>query len=255
MNSADKWGFVDKDLMLDMDEKATIQLVCSRHSVKVIMELLARLKNLGDAGCSRCISIEGSQKKMFFDGDGSDHIYSYTLNGRSLDEWVEKQRKRIELKAASRPDMAKLLKLYQDHKDLAALADEALMVYCDVAMRLTSTTPANPPKMDAAWLAFLYQTDGSFASHVDKIISAGLRRTMAAREGQDTQEAPETPQASPSASSEAVPPMPDQDEIQATISEVREKEEAEIDAAANEWGKGTTCSREGTIGDVIRDCN
>ena len=102
MNSMEKFDFVDKNLILNMDEQAVIQLTCSRHAVRMLMELLARLKNLGDAGCSRNISIEGSDKAMFFDGDGSDHIYATTLNGRSLEDWVFKQEQRNARRASYR---------------------------------------------------------------------------------------------------------------------------------------------------------
>ena len=98
MKTMEKLEFVDENMILNMDDQAVIQLTCSRHAVRVLMELIGSLKCLGDAGSSRCINVESDNRAMFFDGDGADHIYAITLNGRSLDEWVAKQVKRNEAK-------------------------------------------------------------------------------------------------------------------------------------------------------------
>lgn len=97
MKAKEKLEKLDPKLMLDMDDKAAIQMICSRHAVPVLMELLSVLKALGDMGSSRNVYVEGFEPQdLFFDGDGSDHISSLTVNGLSLDAWLEKQKKRDE---------------------------------------------------------------------------------------------------------------------------------------------------------------
>lgn len=57
-----------------------ITFTCSDSSIEPLVELLERLKYLGNIGCTRTIPID-------WDGDGNNRLANISVNGMTLDEW------------------------------------------------------------------------------------------------------------------------------------------------------------------------
>jgi hypothetical protein len=57
-----------------------ISFTCSDDAVTTLVDLFLKLNSLGDAGCSRIVTID-------WDGDGRDKLENISINGVSLCDW------------------------------------------------------------------------------------------------------------------------------------------------------------------------
>lgn len=63
-----------------IDSQNVISFTCSDDSIKPLLNLLNKLKSLGEMGCSRIIKID-------WDGDGRDSVNNISVNGMTLKDW------------------------------------------------------------------------------------------------------------------------------------------------------------------------
>jgi hypothetical protein len=71
-----------------IDTQNVISFTCSDDSIEPLLELFGKLRNLGQMGSSRMVSID-------WDGDGRDRLENISVNGMTLDNW-QKEWERLE---------------------------------------------------------------------------------------------------------------------------------------------------------------
>ncbi|MFA5135364.1 MAG: hypothetical protein WC505_06300 [Patescibacteria group bacterium] len=81
---------VDHDALVPYgyNSTGTIMAVMPHDTLPVVALILERLKEMGDHGSSRAVDILDFVH-TYFDGDGSDRIYTLLVNGMESDDWAK----------------------------------------------------------------------------------------------------------------------------------------------------------------------
>jgi len=86
---ASRWFAAGDGCPNTMENAAVIQVICNRNGAEGIIKILSYLKWCGGVGHS-CTLKDENLMIGGIDGDGEDCIKSVTLDGETVDKWVEK---------------------------------------------------------------------------------------------------------------------------------------------------------------------